>query len=424
MSKTVQSLILIAISVISIYTAFYNVGNTAIWWVLLMFILILFILGKKKFSNSSNNTNTILVKIYLAWNVICIVRGLFVASDYWEWKFLIQTSIVMLVPLSVFILTNTFLIQRIVQQWFRYLLPAFLILIFFMRAESVGHYLIPVSFLLLFFPFLKSKWKIICLVLTLVVLGANLGARSNVIKFLIPFTLALIYYVKIPFTTNVLKIGRLGLMILPMLFLILGITNTFNVFKMSDYLEGDFKYGRADIEGAQDNLTADTRTFLYVEVIGSALKYDYVWFGRTPARGNESASFGPIIDKELGTNKMERHGNEVNILNIFTWTGIIGVVLYFLIFLKATYLALYKSKSRIMKIIGVYLAFRWSYGWVEDFSNFNLSYFFLWLTISMCLSHDFRAMTDSEFKNWVRGILDIKYRKNILKKTKVLLHHN
>jgi len=424
MSKTVQSLILIAVSVISIYTAFYNVGNTAIWWVLLMFILTLFILGKKKFSNSSNNTNTILVKIYLAWNVICIIRGLFVASDYWEWKFLIQTSIVMLVPLSVFILTNTFLVQRIVQQWFRYLLPAFLILIFFMRAESVGHYLIPVSFLLLFFPFLKSKWKIICLVLTLVVLGANLGARSNVIKFLIPFTLAMIYYVKIPFTTKFLKIGRLGLMILPMLLLILGITNTFNVFKMSDYLEGDFKYGRADIEGAQDNLTADTRTFLYVEVIGSALKYDYVWFGRTPARGNESASFGPSIDKELGTNKMERHGNEVNILNIFTWTGIIGVLLYFLIFLKATYLALYKSKSRIMKIVGVYLAFRWSYGWVEDFSNFNLSYFFLWLTISMCLSHDFRAMTDSEFKNWVRGILDIKYRKNVLKKTKVLLHHN
>jgi len=106
---------------------------------------------------------------------------------------------------------------------------------------------------------------------------------------------------------------------------------------------------------------------------------------------------------------------------VFTWTGIVGVILYFLIFFKATYLAIYKSKSRIMKIIGLYLSFRWAYTWVEDFSMFNLSYFFLWVVIGMCLSQDFREMSDQEFKNWVRGIFDERYRKAIVKKQLVTL---
>ena len=420
MSKTTQNIILIAITVITLYTLF-QYSATAMWWVLLTGVLIMFLLGKKRFYNTTNQKNINIVRLYIMWNVVCIIRGFFVAQGYWEWKFLIGTSIVMLMPLGVFVLTNTFLVQKIVQQWFRYLLPAFFVMIFVISAESVGHYLIPVSFLLLFLPFLSKKWKIMCLGMALFVFAANLGARSNVIKFLVPMAFALVFYFKSTFTLNVFKTARVGFLILPVLLLYLGIANVFNVFKMSEYLEGDFKYGRNDIEGAQDDLTADTRTFLYVEVISSALKYDYAWLGRTPARGNESPHFGPEIDKDLGTNKMERHGNEVNILNIFTWTGIIGVVLYFLVFLKATYLALYKSKSRIMKILGVYLAFRWAYGWVEDFSSFNLSYFFLWITICMCLSQDFRTMTDAEFKNWVRGILDSKYRRAIVKKTRVSL---
>ena len=422
MSKTIKNLISLSLIVITLYTVFRYSGSTTVWWISLGIILIIFMLGKIQFYDSNNHKNIYVVQLFLIWNIIGIVRGFFVANGYWEWKALIETSIVMLLPLCCFVLTNTFLVQKVVQQWFRYLLPAFFALFFLITAEHVGHYLMPVSFLLLFFPFLTTKWKMICIGMAMVVFAANLGARSNVIKFLVPIVLSIMYYFKFPFTLKVFKTARAGLMILPILLLYLAITNVFNVFKMSEYLDGDFKYGRSDIEGSQDDLTADTRTFLYVEVIASALKYDYVWFGRTPARGYESPWFGPSIDKDLGTDKMERHGNEVNILNIFTWTGIIGVVLYFFIFLKATYLALYRSKSRIMKILGVYMAFRWAYGWVEDFTSFNLSYFFLWITISMCLSQDFRAMTDPEFKNWVRGILDYRYRSAIIKKTRVSLH--
>lgn len=421
----IKKIIFFSIGVITLYSvdsySKFAINNTTIWWALLISILILFYMGKSRYFSARNEDNITFVKLYLFWNVVCIVRGLFVAQGYWEWKFLIQTSLVLLLPFCVYVVTNTFLVQKIVQQWFRYMLPAFFVFYLFISAEAVGHYLIPVSFILLFFPFLNTKWRIITICMALVVFSANLGARSNVIKFIVPMALAMTYYFTFTFSKKVFKIARTVFIILPIILLYLGITNIFNVFKMSEYIEGDYKFQKEDAAGGQEDLTSDTRTFLYEEVINSALKYNYVWLGRTPARGNESPSFGPEIDKDLGTHKMERHSNEVSILNVFTWTGIVGVILYFLIFFKATYLAIYKSKSRIMKIIGLYLSFRWAYTWVEDFSMFNLSYFFLWVVIGMCLSQDFREMSDQEFKNWVRGIFDERYRKAIVKKQLVTL---
>lgn len=376
-------MIVITLFSVNVYSKI-PVDSTAVWWTLLTGVLLYFIKAKKEFYNPANAKNIYFVELYIYWNIICIIRGFFVAEDYWEWKFLIQFGLVLLIPICIYTVTNTFWVQKMVQQWFKFILPAFFVMYFFLFNEAVGHYLVPVSFALLFFPFLTKKWKIISVAMALIVFAANLGARSNVIKFVIPMILSLVYYFKTLASTKILKFTRLSFIVLPFILLYLGISNTFNIFKMSDYIEGDYRATQEQDVGGPDDLTADTRTFLYVEVISSALKYDYVWLGRTPARGNESQAFGPGIDKDLGTHKMERPSNEVSILNVFTWTGIIGVILYFLIFLKATYLALYKSKSRIMKIIGVYLAFRWSYAWVEDFSIFNLSYFFLWVTIGIC----------------------------------------
>jgi hypothetical protein len=54
--------------------------------------------------------------------------------------------------------------------------------------------------------------------------------------------------------------------------------------------------------------------------------------------------------------------------------------------------------------MGINVAFRWAYGWVEDFSVFDLSNIFLWIMIGMCFSESFRKMNDKEIKIWVLGI--------------------
>ena len=104
----------------------------------------------------------------------------------------------------------------------------------------------------------------------------------------------------------------------------------------------------------------------------------------------------------------ERLGNEVAILNIFTWTGIIGVILYLLVFYRASYMAVNHSNNTFSKILGIFLAFRWFYSWVEDINIFSLTNFFLWVMIGMCFYKSFRALSNKEVSSWVQGIFEKK----------------
>jgi hypothetical protein len=155
------------------------------------------------------------------------------------------------------------------------------------------------------------------------------------------------------------------------------------------------------------DVTSDTRTFIYEEVLESAIDNNYWLLGRTPARGNDSYTFGVYAYELTGRN--ERLSNEVGLANIFTWTGLVGVVIYMIIFFRATYLAVNRSRNLFSKLIGVYVAFRWLFAWIEDISDFSLNYFMIMTMLGLCFSYSFRNMNDTEVVVWVRGIFDIRY---------------
>jgi hypothetical protein len=255
----------------------------------------------------------------------------------------------------------------------------------------------------LILPALTLRWKIILLAITLFVITSDLGARSNVIKFSLPIFFSLIYYLKLYISKTLFELIRKLFFIVPILLFCLAVTDTFNVFKMGDYIEGDYETIQETSTGAvDDNLKADTRTFLYIEVLETAEKYNTWLIGRSPARGNESDHFG----KDDETGRGERVGNEAAILNIFTWTGLVGLLLHFMVYYKASYLAINRSNNIFLKLLGLFIAFRYLFAWVEDINNFSLTTVFLWLMIGMCFSKSFRAMTNKEFEFWVRGIFN------------------
>lgn len=396
------------------------IGNEIFWWIVQFIFIYILVKIKSLFSDPLIETNLLYVKFYLVWNIICIVRGAFVAENYWEWKSLIAHGFLLFLPLIVY-LTNSFKsVGIIIKIWFQYGLILFIFFIPFLYADAVGQFLVPVSFMLLFFPLLSKKWKIIVIIFLIYAITFDITARSNVIKFLVPFLIGCLYYFKYFFNNKLLNISRLIFLFIPFVLLFIGFFGDFNVFKLDEYL-GEYKAETISITGekVEENLTSDTRTFLYVEVIESALKNNYVLFGRTPARGNDSAYFGDYTKETLKTGKQERFANEVSILNIFTWLGFVGVILYLLIFIKSSYLALNESNNIFIKLIGLNVSFRWTYGFVEDFSNFDLTNIFLWLMIGMCYSKTFRQMSDSQMKNWVLSIFDTrKYPRQILKPIK------
>lgn len=415
----ISRLIPITIFFLTLYTALpyvkpgipflHSLDSTPLRWSISIMILAVIFLARYSFYDKRNEDNMILIWIYLLWNAVCIIRGAFAAEMYWDWKALTGNTMALMLPLVIIAATNKSIVQSTLSFYMKYMFPLFLLFIALLRTDAYGFYLVPVAFLLLFFPALTKRAKILLIAATVVVLVADLGARSNVIKFGVPLLFILLYYIHKKLPSYIFETLRLTMFIVPVTLFVLGVSGVFNVFNMQDYIKGEYKTKGVNNMGEIEELdfTTDTRTFIYEEVLESAINNNYWFLGRTPARGNDSFTFG-IYGYEL-TGRHERIQNEVGLANIFTWTGLVGVILYTIIFFSATYLAVNRSKSIYAKLLGTYVAFRWLFSWVEDISDFSLNYFMIMTMLGLCYSYSFRNMTDIEVAVWVRGIFDVRY---------------
>lgn len=361
---------------------------------------------KKKYFRPANRRDYRIVGLFLLWAVIGIVRGLFVAENYWEWKALVGTSFQLFLPAFVYVFSSPELLQKVFRLWLKYILPLFIIVLSWMVVVDFYHfYLGPLLILGCLIPLFPNKiWKIGALVLLGVMLLGDIGARAQMLKAGMTLLIAAGIWMRHRIPGRLLRIGHWSFYIIPIILLALGISGRYNIFDHSTKYSGRFT--QQGVENGQvvvKDLAVDTRTFIYREVIGSALANDYLLWGRTPARGNDSEWFGAYNAEELNTGKYERQMNEVAHPNIFTWLGLIGLVLWSLIYLKSSFLAVYRSRNVFMRFLGVFIAFRFLLGWIEDVNSFNLSGIAIWMLIAMGFSEQFRAMTDTEFKKWVRG---------------------
>ncbi|MGQ7867785.1 hypothetical protein [Sunxiuqinia sp. sy24] len=416
LEKKLSKLIPLAVLIIAFYSvqrfSSFPIGNTFIWWSINILILIIFFLVVRYSEFSREDLNALrFVKWYLLWNVFSIVRGVFVAEIYWDYKGLLNMGMALLMPVVAYLAFDKNRVQDILSFFIRYALP-FAVLVFpFLSVGAWGWYLFPISLLMVFFPALSIRAKIIVLFLTLIAGFGDLGTRSHVLKYSMPIVLILFFYTIRGFSLSVkvMKAAQRIMIIIPLLFFVLAFTGTFEVFKMNEYISGEYveKRKNSDGEEVQEDLKADTRTFLYVEVLQSAEKYNYWLIGRTPARGNETFHFAKFEEEITG--RPERLRNEVGILNAFTWTGIVGVVFFFLVFYQASFLAVYRSNNIYIKLVGLLIAFRWVNAWIEDAQAFDMNNFVIWLMVGMCLSPSFRAMKNAEVKLWLWGIFQRKY---------------
>lgn len=369
----------------------------------------IFLLKPIYFNKEQDNSLIWPIKLYLLWNFVTIIRGVFIAENYWEWKNLVFSGFVMLMPLFVYVFSSKLFTQKILLFWTKYMIFAILLFIPIVNNPTFyGMSLTPIMIFLLLFPLLSIRLKILVLLLLFIGLSSSTGSRTYIIEYSLSFLLGISYYIGI-FAKNIMfKIAHSILILLPLLLLILGLLGVFNIFKINNYIKGNYTAVSHETGKAQEtSLKADTRTFLYVENINSAIKNKYILFGRTPANGYDSQYFGNYLKYTLHTGKMQRFSSEVGILNIFLWGGLISVFLYFLVFFYASYLAVYKSNSYFMKIIGLFVAFKWAYSFVGEFAVFDMMNTTLWLLISICYSTQFRKMNDFEVKEWVKHVFPV-----------------
>jgi hypothetical protein len=388
-------------------------GSTAVWWLIQAMVLIIFIAARFLYFEPENKRHFRIIDVFLVWIVFSLIRGIFMAENYWDYKTLVGRIFDLLLLVVIYVASNKERLQSILSFFIKFVLPFSLLLVIYQGVfMSKGMFLFPITFLLLFVPGLKLHWKLILIFLALIVLvdGIATGTRSFIFKFGVPLILLLLYYTRFFIAFDkIVKTAYAVLIVAPWLLFVLGVSGTFNVFKIDQYVKIDYVAETTTAEGVvkKQDITEDSRTFIYREVLQSAQKYNYWILGRSPARGNETVVFAKFFEEISGRN--ERYKNEANVPNIFTWMGIIGVLLYFLVFYKASTLAIYQSNSIYSKLLGLFVASRWAYAWVEDYSNFGMNDFAIYLMIGACLSVSFRKMNNLEVKLWARGIFDRRY---------------
>lgn len=368
----------------------------------LFIILAFYTLRKLHITHKRGNS---LLKITAIWIFICIARGFFLSESYWDLKNCYTNSLGLLCPFSAILFAHPYFTQTTLQKYFIWIFPISILAIPFFSTWSWFWMYYTFFTFILFFPALRRYW--IFLFISIFFASIDVTARSVLLKVSIAIILGCLLYFNKFIRSKIFQFITYGVYIITFTLLYLGITGTFNIFQMDKYMPKTLT--------KDEELTQDTRTLLYTEAISSAINNNYIIWGRTPARGYDT-SFAPIEDelwkraKISGDNinnlHMERNA-EVCFLNIFTWTGLVGVVLISLIYIMATHRALTRSQNDFVRLAGLYIAFRYMYGWIEDTLTFNGNILCLWIIIGICYSPYFQNMTNNEFRQFIRNSIKL-----------------
>jgi hypothetical protein len=378
-------------------------------------LFLLYKVAKKSDWNSDIPVSiSIIYKLVLIWNIVTIAHGAFTASGYWDWKFLLlASSLFLLIPLAFFMGKNISFLRLILYYILNYLLVfGFLLLplTFTTNEELYSRIMVPVTFLLVFIPYIDKRHQYLVLLVSAVSILVILDFRTNIIKIAIGVLITATYYFRRFFGIFWIKAAHLTIFVLPVILFFLALTNQYNVFTA---FSESAQYTVKTRQFEQSNLTADTRTFLYVEVLSTIQKSGTLIFG-----GGATAKYRTEYFENLVTGSM-RFGTEVGFLNMLLYSGIFGVVLYFLILFMSSYYAIYKSNNWLCKMLGVLIASRWIIFFLEEFTAFDLNFYLLWIMIGLVSSTQFRMMTDREIKEFCSLR---KKRKNPMRFNNVPVH--
>lgn len=336
-----------------------------------------------------------IITTLLFWNIITIARGGLNAEAYYDWRFLgVASFYYFLVPivsvLGITILQNGKLFGVIIKRvyLFSFLfvpLSVFELLLYVRTTVSVW-------FFVLMSIYIKNKWGVMILIAAFFALVTGFEIRANFLRVAVALMLFLLYQFRSSIRLFWLKAASFMLFVIPFVFLFLGITDKFNIFQPFDNDE-QFILNEGGKESS--NLMADTRTLLYVEVFKFVVSDRIILFG-----GGATAKYKSEIFV-MADNLTERHSTEVGFLNTLLYSGVLGVFLYFLVLAYTAYLGLNKSNNYLCKMLAVFLAFRWDLFFIEDITKYDTNYYFLWIAIGMCLSNQFRLLTDQQIKIWI-----------------------
>lgn len=412
---SVLSLILIAIAdVIIRVSSFIELPNGSTQAVTLfqfssILILIVFCI-RFEWNKALPRKVLLLLLLFMIWNIFQFFRGLYNVQDYWDLKFLLLHYLPSIcIPFAITIgldYQNHIKTYRFV---FKVMLLIGFLFIPFSIVNDYGLYarvVIGIGLFLLFLPYVSRKWQYLLVTVSAISIFMDLTYRSNVLRLLVPILLVSMYFIfnKKLFLSKGLNFAAVFCFCLPLIILSLGVTDNFNIFEENifDYEVSGTNIGSSGVT----NLATDTRTFLYQEVLWSMdSNNSSLLIGEGGGSAYESDFFS-----NYDVNYRGRYGSEVGLLNSLLYSGIVGIVLYASMLFISIYYGINRSNNYLTKMIAIFLAFHWILFFIEDRARFDMNNYFIWMAMGICLSNEFRAMSEADVKNYFVSILKSKMK--------------
>lgn len=385
----------------SIFPVFLVYSGLTVWnlttniIINVIFIVSLCIVSKRTYNIAKPLAKNILI-VYVALLFITLLRSFFELNGRDSIVFFSKFGGAAFVYMFVFVFQDLKNVSEFYRIYYKYAIPLFFILAYFMPVGTWGWILTPIYLTMIFYRSIPLKYRFFIVAL-FIMSFIDLDTRANFGRAMsfVACWILLTFNKTIPQFKSMVRATSLLLFILPIIFLILGLVGKFNIFQYT----GD----------ADDVMFADTRTLVYEETVKSALNNDYVLYGRSFAHGYDS-SFEVQFMKLGNADTAERYA-EVCICNIFTWMGLVGLIIYAFVIFAAIYYALFKSRNIYMMVIGLLLSTRWIVNFIEDINNIDPLNISLFMLIALCLNPRLLNMNDSEFINTMKSILIPKVRR-------------
>lgn len=386
----------------AVYTGFFP-GKIVVINAFCMIIYLIFIWYFRSRISTRGFDCKYIILFYFAYTIFEYIRGFFNIDGWRDYVYLYNGLFHLIIfpfwillarPQYIMVLWKSFMIIGIIMSIILALFPPT------HGMHTMAHNMLWLNVFIFMYPYIKRKYYILILVAALFIITFDLNRRSIMLGYLIP-TMILLGYLflqKYIFQKIFYYLGVL----LPLICLLLFYTKTFNIFQ---YLEESNKEVVLQKDGGRPVFT-DSRTGIYEDVTRDVLKAKEWWKpyiglggnGKTKVEANGASSFGF---------EGLRSTQESGMLNFIQHGGLLGLIAYGLLITVSAYLSMFKSRNDFMRMLGLFLVFKFAYSFIEDELDFSGHVIAQFLWIGMGYNKSFRNMTDNKMKLYIRRGLNV-----------------
>lgn len=386
----------------AVYTGFFP-GKIVVINAFCMIIYLIFIWYFRSRISTRGFDCKYIILFYFAYTIFEYIRGFFNIDGWRDYVYLYNGLFHLIIfpfwillarPQYIMVLWKSFMTIGIIMSIILALFPPT------HGMHTMAHNMLWLNVFIFMYPYIKRKYYILILVAALFIITFDLNRRSIMLGYLIP-TMILLGYLflqKYIFQKIFYYLGVL----LPLICLLLFYTKTFNIFQ---YLEESNKEVVLQKDGGRPVFT-DSRTGIYEDVTHDVLKAKEWWKpyiglggnGKTKVEANGASSFGF---------EGLRSTQESGMLNFIQHGGLLGLIAYGLLITVSAYLSMFKSRNDFMRMLGLFLVFKFAYSFIEDELDFSGHVIAQFLWIGMGYNKSFRNMTDNKMKLYIRRGLNV-----------------